>query len=256
MRPRPAHAPGGRQFRLGPLPAPRKDRGHGGSVGIAGRGNALTQGAPVDDRAAIFDQREPGRLHQPRSAASRFSSYNASSASRGVSWSGSSASTASASGSSAGSGSRPGEQRQLIQPGGNAAGRVTPGFELGEHRLGAGNRPLAAGRPAARRQCRSCGRRRPRRLRAAAPVRPSTRAPGHDAATGCRAGRRAASAHDNGSRTGSGLDLVVHRLDHRPGNRQPVISRCAAPDLVEDDQAARRRLGKDRRRLDHLDHEG
>ncbi len=32
-------------------------------------------------------------------------------------------------------------------------------------------------------------------------------------------------------------DLVVHRLDHRPGDREPVIGRGAAADLVEDDEA-------------------
>ena len=50
--------------------------------------------------------------------------------------------------------------------------------------------------------------------------------------------------------------LVVDRLDHRPGDGEAVIGRGAAADLVEDDEAARRRLGEDRRGLDHLDHEG
>ena len=48
----------------------------------------------------------------------------------------------------------------------------------------------------------------------------------------------------------------MHRLDHRPGDGEAVIGRGAAPDLVEDDQAARRRLRQDRGGLDHLDHEG
>ena len=59
-----------------------------------------------------------------------------------------------------------------------------------------------------------------------------------------------------GGEQGPALRLVVHRLDHRPGDGEPVIGRGAAADLVEDDETARCRLGEDRRRLDHLDHEG
>ena len=44
------------------------------------------------------------------------------------------------------------------------------------------------------------------------------------------------------------LDLVVHRLDHRPGDREPVIGRGAAADLVEDDQAAGASPGRGSRR--------
>ena len=49
---------------------------------------------------------------------------------------------------------------------------------------------------------------------------------------------------------------LVDRLDHRPGEREPVIGRGAAPDLVENHEALRGRLREDRRGLDHLDHEG
>src|SRR3546814_2268894 len=35
---------------------------------------------------------------------------------------------------------------------------------------------------------------------------------------------------------------LMHRLDHRPGEREPVVGRGAAPDLVEDDEALRGRL--------------
>jgi hypothetical protein len=59
-----------------------------------------------------------------------------------------------------------------------------------------------------------------------------------------------------GCEQGPALDAIVHRLDHCPGDRQPVIGRRAAPDLVEDHQAPRRRLREDRGGLDHLDHEG
>ncbi len=59
-----------------------------------------------------------------------------------------------------------------------------------------------------------------------------------------------------GREQGPRLDLVMHRLDHRPGDRQPVIGRRAAADLVEDHQAVGRCLGEDRRGLDHFDHEG
>ena len=48
----------------------------------------------------------------------------------------------------------------------------------------------------------------------------------------------------------------VQMLDRGPGDRQPVESGRAAADLVEDHQAALRRLIEDRRRLHHLDHEG
>ena len=45
-------------------------------------------------------------------------------------------------------------------------------------------------------------------------------------------------------------------LDAGPGDREAVEGRRAAADLVEDDQRTRGRLIEDRRRLDHLDHEG
>ena len=50
--------------------------------------------------------------------------------------------------------------------------------------------------------------------------------------------------------------VLVQMLDHRPGDRQPVERRGAAPDLVENDERAPRRLIEDRGGLDHLDHEG
>ena len=49
---------------------------------------------------------------------------------------------------------------------------------------------------------------------------------------------------------------VVHRLDDRPGDGETIICGRAAPDLVENDEAVLGRLGEDRRRLDHLHHEG
>src|SRR3546814_8893318 len=49
---------------------------------------------------------------------------------------------------------------------------------------------------------------------------------------------------------------LMHRLDHRPGERKPVIGRGAAPDLVQYDEALRGRLREDRRGLDHLDQIG
>src|SRR3546814_17526149 len=49
---------------------------------------------------------------------------------------------------------------------------------------------------------------------------------------------------------------LAHRLDHRPVTLEPVVSRGAAPDLIEDHEASVRRLREDRRGLDHLDHEG
>ncbi len=58
-----------------------------------------------------------------------------------------------------------------------------------------------------------------------------------------------------GSEQGPCPDLVMHRLDHRPGNGQPVIGRGASPDLIEDDKAVRRCLGEDRGGFDHFDHE-
>ena len=58
-----------------------------------------------------------------------------------------------------------------------------------------------------------------------------------------------------GEQRAAAVDLV-QMLDRRPGDREPVEGRGAAADLVEDDQRARARLVEDRRRLDHLDHEG
>ena len=49
---------------------------------------------------------------------------------------------------------------------------------------------------------------------------------------------------------------LVQMLDGRPGDGEPVEGRRAAADLVQDDEASFRRLVEDRRRLDHLDHEG
>ena len=49
---------------------------------------------------------------------------------------------------------------------------------------------------------------------------------------------------------------LVQVLDRRPGDREPVEGRGAAPDLVEDDERARAGLVEDRGGLDHLDHEG
>ena len=51
------------------------------------------------------------------------------------------------------------------------------------------------------------------------------------------------------------IDLV-QMLERRPGDRQPVIGRGAAADLVEDDKGVGAGLVEDRRGLDHLDHEG
>ena len=55
---------------------------------------------------------------------------------------------------------------------------------------------------------------------------------------------------------GAAAIAVVEMLDRSPGDREPVIGRGAAADLVEDDEGARPRLVEDRRGLDHLDHEG
>ena len=52
-----------------------------------------------------------------------------------------------------------------------------------------------------------------------------------------------------------GARVGVNVFDRRPGDRQPVIGRGAAADLVEQDQRARRRRVEDGRRLRHLDHE-
>ncbi len=49
---------------------------------------------------------------------------------------------------------------------------------------------------------------------------------------------------------------VVQMFERRPGDRQAIEGRRAATDLVEDDEAPRRRLVQDGRGLDHLDHEG
>ena len=49
---------------------------------------------------------------------------------------------------------------------------------------------------------------------------------------------------------------LVQLLHHRPGNGEAVEGCRAAPDLVEDHQRAFACLVQDRRRLDHLDHEG
>ena len=54
---------------------------------------------------------------------------------------------------------------------------------------------------------------------------------------------------------GAAADRVVQVLGDRPGERDAVEGAGAAADLVEDHQAARRRVVEDVRRLGHLDHE-
>ena len=52
------------------------------------------------------------------------------------------------------------------------------------------------------------------------------------------------------------LGMVMQKLDHAPGDGQAVIRAGAAPDFVQDDQAARRAMVQDVGGLDHLNHEG
>ena len=98
--------------------------------------------------------------------------------------------------------------------------------------------PRAAGRRAWRRRCRSCGRPAPSRdlvqqheialpLARADVVQRQRVEPVGEPRQLVIMGREQAAA----------ADLVVHRLDHRPGDREPVIGRGAAADLVEDDEA-------------------
>ena len=102
-----------------------------------------------------------------------------------------------------------------------------------------GRAPAAAGRPAWRRRCRSCGRRGRRRLRGAGRDRPSIRARGHGGARGAssRSGEPGQLVIMGGEQAAA-CDSVVDRLDHRPGDGEAVIGRGAAADLVEDDEAA------------------
>ena len=58
-----------------------------------------------------------------------------------------------------------------------------------------------------------------------------------------------------GEQRPAAVDLM-QMLDRRPGDRQPVEGRGAAPDLVEDHEGPRAGLVEDGRRLHHLDHEG
>ena len=52
------------------------------------------------------------------------------------------------------------------------------------------------------------------------------------------------------------LPALVQLLRHRPGDGEAIEGRGAAAHLVEEDEAARRRVVQDARRLDHLDQEG
>ncbi len=49
------------------------------------------------------------------------------------------------------------------------------------------------------------------------------------------------------------MDEVLH---HRAGDGDAVVRARAAPDFIEDDQRARRRVAEDRGGLHHLDEEG
>ena len=100
--------------------------------GSAASRSAIARRSMIARRCSIVEQAH-------RSLASRFSRYSSSSASRGVRLSGSTASSADSSGSGACSGSRRREQGQIVEPGGNSAGRVASRFELGEHRARPGN---------------------------------------------------------------------------------------------------------------------
>ena len=57
-------------------------------------------------------------------------------------------------------------------------------------------------------------------------------------------------------RLGMGRGVVVQVFDHGPGDRDAVVGRRAAPDLVEQHDAAVRDVVQDAGRLEHLDHEG
>ena len=57
-------------------------------------------------------------------------------------------------------------------------------------------------------------------------------------------------------RARAALGVAVQVLDHRPGDREAIVGRGAAADLVEDKERARGGVVQDVRRLVHLDHEG
>ena len=149
-----------------------------------------------------------------------------------------------------------GEQWQIVESGGDPSSRIAAGLELGEHRLRAGNH----------------GGRQSRELSDRDPVAAVGSAVGdfvqqdeialpfarpHVVQRECVEAAGEARQLVVVSREQSpALQLIVHGLDHGPGNRKPVIGRSAAADLVEDDEALLRRLGKNGGGLDHLDHEG
>ena len=163
--------------------------------------------------------------------ASAFSRYSMSSASRGVSASTSSASTSAriASHSLLLGLDRGGEQRQVVEPGGQPAGLGAARLQLGQHRLGARDRRRRHAREPRDGEAVAAVGRPVGELRGAGPDRPSTRARGRGGASARRSVRRAGSARDNASRTGSGSDCP--RGSPRPPPRRwrgRHRSRCRA----------------------------
>ena len=59
-----------------------------------------------------------------------------------------------------------------------------------------------------------------------------------------------------GGEQAAATQIIMHSLEHRPGDGEAVIGAGAAPDFIEDDQAARCRARQDRGGFHHFHHEG
>ena len=148
-----------------------------------------------------------------------------------------------------------GEQRQVINQPTRMRGAILR-FELGQDELGAlDHRRRQAGELGNRDPVGAVGGARYHLVQEHHVALPFLDPHGHVGEAIELAGKRRELVEVSCEQGAAAIGLM-QVLDRRPGDRQPVESRGAAPDLVEDHERAPAGLIEDRCGLDHLDHEG
>src|SRR4051812_14976124 len=150
---------------------------------------------------------------------------------------------------------RGGKKGQIVEPSGDSAGRIAPSLELGQHRLGPRNHRWRKARELRNRDSVAAVGGAIRHFveenELAFPLA-RTDVMEREAV---ESSSKPSQLMIMGREQGPALHLVMHRLDDRPRDRKPIVSRGAASDLVEDDEASLGGLREDGRRLDHFYHE-
>ncbi|KAG5734964.1 hypothetical protein E4T56_gene20429, partial [Termitomyces sp. T112] len=132
-----------------------------------------------------------------------------------------------------------GEQGQIAEPGGNAPGFGPPLFQLGQHRFrAADHRPRHARQSRHGQTERAFRRTRGDFVQQHQIALPFTRADMVERQRLTRISQPRQFMIMGGKQAAAPVD-PMHRLGHRPCQREAVIGAGAAPDLVEDDEAAR-----------------